>query len=280
MPNPKPLTEKQVPYTGPYSMAGNGKHQGPTAEAMKRALSRAGAPSLPWTDFNNVYNQALENAWDWYDAKHSAGTANNGYAKGRWERLRAMMADPGGQHPGEHALDSYGQTLIQNEAKETSSSTPMATLQGFITEFCRLAIANADAWHYSQARPVALNINPSASSIQSDCSGIIIQCLDYARRKATLIASCQDPAKQNWTGYGNTDYYEDDWPKVSGPYRVGDLAHFANSRHVVLCYQAGSRDTALWLSNGKESDPQTVKLASYRPEDFMFVVRPDYLPAV
>lgn len=277
---PKSLTEKQVPYTGPYSMAGNGKHKGPTAEAMKRALSRAGAPSLPWTDFNNTYNQALENAWDWYDAAHAAGTANNGYAKGRWERLRAMMANPAGPHASEHALDSYGQTLIQNEAKETSSSTPLTTLQGFISDFCKAAIQNADEWHYDQNRPVKLNINPWGTNIQSDCSGIVIQAVDYARRNANLVASTQDPAKQNWTGYGNTDYYEDDWPKVSAPFRVGDLAHFANSRHVIICYQAGDRSTARWLSNGQESDPRTVDLASYRTEDFMFVVRPDYLPAV
>lgn len=280
-----PLSEQDVPYTGPYGLAsGPNKSKGPTAEAMKRALSRAGAPSLPWRDFDSYYNQDLEDAWDWYDRKHGAGSGNDGYGEGRWERLRSMRTNPDGEHPGEWALDDYAQTLIQNEASDTTPPTPPPEVPAvaffrYMTEFIKKAIANEPAWHYNQSRPVRLNIDPSGSNIQSDCSGFVIQAADYARRKANLMTAAQDPAKFRWSGYGNTDYWEDDWQRVWAPYRVGDLAHYANSRHVTICYQAGDRASALWGSHGREGGPESVRLSTYRVNDFMFVVRPLYLLA-
>jgi hypothetical protein len=277
-----PLTEKQVPWTGPYALANNSfghKSKGPTCEAMKRALSRAGAPSLPWTEFDQHYNQKVEQAWDWWDQKQGL-TGNNGYGKGRWERLRAMPARVDGQHAGEYALDSYGQKLIQDEAGATSDSTELEVFQRYFTEFCKLAIENEDNWHYDQGRPVKLNINPSAGSVHSDCSGFGIQCADYARRKAGMMGTVQDPSKQGWSGWGNTDEYEDDWPKIGSPFRVGDAAHFHSERHVLWCHQAGNIETAKWTSHGQESGPDAVTLATYSryPSEFMFVVRPGYIP--
>lgn len=275
-----PLTDKQVPWTGPYSLVGNtagNPSKGPTCEALKRALSRAGAPQLPWQEFDQHYNKKLEEAWDWYDRRVGAGSGNNGYSKGRWERLRSMRANSNGPHAGEYALDQYGRTLIQNEAGETSDSDALTMLQRFITEFVKAAIKNEPNWHYDQDRPVRLDIDPSAGYIKSDCSGFVIQTVDYARRKANLFGSVRDPSKYNWSGYGNTDDDEDGWDHVSSPFRVGDLAHFANERHVIICYQAGDRATALWGSHGREGGPETVKLSTYRVEDFMFVVRPEYI---
>lgn len=273
------LTEKQAPYTGPYGLStSTNKSKGPTVEALKRALSRAGAPSLPWQEFDQHYNVRLEDAWDWYDRKVGAGITNNGYAKGRWERLRSMRADPGGQHAGEYALDQYGRTLIQNEAGLTSDSDELTRLQKYITEFVKAAIANEPNWHYDMSRPVRLDISPTAAFVKSDCSGFVIQSADYARRWANLFGSVVDPSKYHWSGYGNTDDDEDGWPHVSAPYRVGDLAHFANERHVIICYKEGDRTTALWGSHGREGGPESVNLSTYRVNDFMFVVRPDYLP--
>lgn len=274
------LTEKQVPWTGPYSLAGNTQgnpSKGPTCEALKRALSRAGAPSLPWQEFDQHYNKKLEEAWDWYDHKVGA-VLGNGYGKGRWTRLRSMKARTDGPHAGEWALDDYSRKLIQDEAKETADSDELWVLQKLITEFCLLAVKNEPNWHYSQNRPFKLNINPSASSIQSDCSGFVVQSVDYARRKTTFMEKVVDPSKYDFKGYGNTDDDEDGWPHISAPYWVGDLAHFSNERHVIICIQAGDRSTAIWASHGREGGPETVRLSTYRPEDFLFVVRPKYLP--
>lgn len=274
------LTEKQVPWTGPYALATNTQghpSRGPTCEALKRALSRAGAPSLPWREFDRHYNKALEEAWDWYDKKHGFAPGD-GYGKGRWNRLRGMMADSQGQHAGEYALDFYGRKLIQDEAHETADSDQLYVLQRYITEFCLAAIRNEPNWHYSQDRPFKLNINPSASSIHSDCSGFVVQAVDYARRKTSFTDDVRDPSKYDFKGYGNTDDDEDGWPHISAPFRVGDLAHFANERHVVICIQAGDRASAVWASHGREGGPETVRLSTYRTNDFMFVVRPSYLP--
>ena len=151
-------------------------------------------------------------------------------------------------------------------------------LQTKITEFIKKAIANEPAWHYDQDRPVRLDINPSAGFVNSDCSGFVIQAVDYARRQANMYGSIRDPSKYRFTGYGNTDDDEDGWQHVSSPYRVGDLAHFSNERHVIICYKAGDRATALWGSHGREGGPESVSLATYRVNDFMFVVRPEYFP--
>ena len=118
------LTEKQCPWTGPFAVAGNtsgNPSKGPTVEAMKRALSRAGAPSLPWQEFDQHYSKKVEAAWDWYDSHHGA-VAGNGYGKGRWGRLRAMKVPAGGPHAGEWALDDYALKLIHDEAHESADS--------------------------------------------------------------------------------------------------------------------------------------------------------------
>lgn len=277
---PKPLTPKQVPYTGPYAKAGNAKgikSSGPTVEAMKRALSRAGAPTLPWRDFSQEYNANLEAAWDWYGPVDAPNL--DGYGDGRWKLLRLMMCDPAGPNAGQRALDLVGRTLIQNEAGATSDSGRMEKFQGALTAAARRALKAASRWRYdAHERPVELNIDVADPPGTSDCSGSVIQLSDRARRDAGLLAVIQDPAKQNWSGFGNTDQFEDDWPKVTAPYRVGDLAHFANPGHVILCIVAGDANTARWWSFGHEP-PEELALATYRrfPGDFRFVVRPAYI---
>lgn len=280
IPKLKPLTPKQVPYTGPYAKAGNPKgikSRGPTAEAMKRALSRAGAPTLPWRDFSDEYNENLEAAWDWYGPIDAPNL--NGYADGRWKLLRLMMCDPDGPNAGQHALDIVGQTLIQNEAGATSDSGRMEKFQAALTAAALRALAAGSRWRYDEHfRPVALNIDVANPPGTSDCSGSVIQLTDRARRDAGLLAVIQDPAQQNWSGFGNTDRNEDDWPKVSAPYRVGDLAHFGGPGHVIMCITPGDARTARWWSFGHEP-PEDLTLATYRrfPDDFRFVVRPAYI---
>lgn len=269
------LTVLQVPYTGPYSLAtGPAKSKGPTAEALKRALSRMGAPSLPWTDFDQHYNAKLESAFDWFDPG-----GQNGYAKGRWEKIRGARVPAGRPNAGEYALDFYARKLIQDEAGVLADSDQEALFYKFFVEFMQASIRNNQNWHYSQSRPFLLDINP-LGVVHSDCSAYGVQAADYARRKAGLIAQAQDPSKNHWSGFGNTDLYEDDWPKIGAPFRVGDAAHFHSERHVIWCIKPGTVATAEWASNGSESAPELLTLAGYNrfPAEYMFTVRPEYLP--
>lgn len=101
------LTVTQVPPTYPYGLPSSGlKSKGPTAEALKRAMSRLGY--LPWQDFDQHFNQPLSDALAKWDPGHS------GYGKGRWEKIRAAKVREGA-HAGEYALDSVAQQLIQDE---------------------------------------------------------------------------------------------------------------------------------------------------------------------
>jgi hypothetical protein len=234
-------------------------------------MSRLG--HLEWRDFDNQYNKALEEALDKFDPG-----GKNGYGDGRWKKIRAARVKSG-DHAGEWALDRYARTLIQNEAGLTADSDHLALFQKYFTEFFTIAIQHPGNWSYNNwHRPVALNVNP-AKPVISDCSASGIQAADYARRKAGLMGEIRDPSKQNWTGFGNTDMWEDDWPRCWSPYRVGDIGHFHSARHVIWCIAPGTQRTARWWTFGHEP-PQIVTLNTYSrfPSEFMFAVRPDYVP--
>lgn len=265
-----PLTERQVPYTGPYGLAGSGlKEKGPTAEALKRAMSRLGL--IDWTDFDPHYDQTLAAALAEWDP------GNTGYGEGRCKKLRSARVPKGREHAGEYALDAYGQKLIQDEAGATDEGDDEAEVMRYIREFWRKAVQNRARWRYTQTRPFQVFVDPSGSYVRGDCSSTVVQAVAYAGGKAGV--KVVDPSKQSFSGFGNTDLFEDDWPKIGAPYRVGDLAHFHSPRHVVQCIRPGNLWTAEWGSNGKEADPTSFVLANYSrfPGEFMFVVRPTLL---
>ena len=265
------LSERQVPYTGPYGLAASAhKSKGPTAEALKRAMSRLGY--MPWRDFDQHYNATLEEALDKFDP------GKDGYGDGRWRKLRAARVPFGLAHGGEWALDFYARTLIQDEAGETSTSSNEEVVQGWIKMFWEIAIANNRIWHYDQGRPFRVDVDPGKGG-RSDCSAMCVQAVAYAGRMSGI--EVVDPAKWDFRGFGNTDWYEDDWPRVGSPFRVGDLAHFHSSRHVIQCIQAGTFTTAVWGSNGSERAPERLTLAEYSrfPGEYMFTVRPDLVVA-
>jgi hypothetical protein len=266
------LTPQQFPYTGPYGLpTSTFKSKGPTAEAVKRAMGHLGY--MPWRDYDQHWNLVLWEAFaDW---KKSVGLPHDGsYGPKAWEKLRAAIYVRDGRR--KFALDPYARYLVQNEAGQNAQGDAEAKVQSALTEFGYTAIRNTARIHYSQNRPIDVSVDP-ASEFRSDCSGIVIQAYHYAKRKTDL--DVPDPAKQNYTGYGNTDWYEDDHPKVGGPYRVGDLAHFHSPRHVAMCIKPGSYKDAEWLNHGQESDPSLMNLSKYSryPSEFMFVVRPPLL---
>lgn len=266
------LTEAQVPYTGPYGLAAGPipKSKGPTAEALKRAMSRLGY--LEWRDFDQHYNVELEAALDKWDP------GKNGYGEGRWKKIRAAKVLTGPKK-GEWALDAPARTMIQNEKGLVSDSNELERWQAYFTEFFRTAVKHPGNWNYNMYhRPVDVDIEPTDKTT-SDCSASGIQGAHWAAKKAGLLKVIQDPSKQDWSGFGNSDMYEDDWPKVGAPYRVGDIAHFHSSRHVMWCIAPGTQRTAEWWTFGHEP-PSIVTLATYSrfPSEFMFVVRPEYVP--
>lgn len=270
------LTEQQFPYTGPYGLAdGPLKSKGPTAEALKRFFGRVGL--LDWGDYDQHYNKVL---WELVaQLKINQGIRpknlpkDGSYGKEVWEHIRTRKV-PDGPHKGEYALDHYSRKIVQDEAGILSTSAEVAKVQFYIAEWWRIAIAHSSIWHYSQRRPGDVTAAPDRGGY-NDCSLAVIQAHRYAQDKAGVPVP--DPAMYNYSGYGNTDDKEDNWPKIGSPFRVGDLAHFHSERHVVECIKPGTFSTAQWGSNGSEAAPELISpMTSYYrfPEEFMFVVRP------
>lgn len=102
------LSVAQCPYTGPYGLPSSGlRSKGPTAEALKRAMSRLGF--FPWGPFDEHFNQPLADALNEWDPGHT------GYGKGRWEKIRAAKVPKGMDHAGEYALDAVALELIRQD---------------------------------------------------------------------------------------------------------------------------------------------------------------------
>jgi len=270
------LTERQFPYTGPYGLAtGPFKSKGPTAEALKRFFGRLGY--IDWNDYDQHYNLILGNAMKKYKKKKGL-PEDPSYGKIVWPFLRNERVPKGRPNAGEYCLDRYARTIVQNEAKVTADSDEEERVMYFIREYWLAAIANNPNYDYTQTRPINVAMSPSSATAKGDCSGTIINAVYYAGKKAGVTVN--DPAKWNFTGYGNTDYHEDDWPRVFSPFRIGDIAHFHSSRHVIQCIKVGTTETAQWGSHGWNGSPELIgSLQSYSrfPEEFMFVVRPELI---
>lgn len=116
------LTETQFPYTGPYYGPGDkrGLDKGPTAEALKRAMARLGY--MPWTQFDDIYNQNLQSAMADWQINAKVGTATGQYGKASWTKIRSQKI-PNGPHAGEYALDGYAIALVRNEAIHNQKPT-------------------------------------------------------------------------------------------------------------------------------------------------------------
>jgi hypothetical protein len=265
MPDPGPLKRTLYPpsHSEPQSKAGD------DVIAVKRAISRAGF--WKWQEFSDDYTNAFahgddENGNGVAGYQRSVGLDGTGtYGKNTHEKLRKAKVPKGGQHAGDDVFDGTACELYSGSTPP-GSKTPVERVREKLVEFCTRAIAEPD-WYYSQNRAVDVSVNPNGPTT-SDCSGSTIQAFHYAKRETGL--DVPDPSMQGWSGYGNTNYYEDDHPKVtSGSYQIGDLAHYDG--HVCLCFKAGNADTADWFSFG--SEPPSKRKLHYRT-DFRKVVRP------
>ena len=105
-----PLSESELPYTGPYY--GPGHSKGPdknqTVKALKRALWRLGVEPA-FSNPDEHYNAKLENAMARWQ-KTSEVRATGQYGRGSWEALRSAFAPDGS-----HAMDSQCQQWVKED---------------------------------------------------------------------------------------------------------------------------------------------------------------------
>ncbi len=102
------LTEQQCPWTGPYGLPESGlRHEGPTAEALKRFLWRLELFHGP--PYDQGFNKPLSDGLARWDPGHT------GYGKGRWEKARKQRIPKGKEHAGEYALDAVALQLIRED---------------------------------------------------------------------------------------------------------------------------------------------------------------------
>jgi hypothetical protein len=270
MPDPGPLKRTLYPpsHSQPQSKPGD------DVIAVKRAVSRAGF--WPWQEFSDDFTN---------DFAHGGGSKENSgvsgfqrsvgldgtgtYGKNTHEKLRRAKVPKGAPHAGEDCFDARAVELYAGSTPP-GSKPDVERVRDKLVEFCTRAIAEPD-WYYSQNRAVDVSVSPDGPTT-SDCSGSTIQAFHFAKRETGIAVP--DPSMQGWSGYGNTNYYEDDHPKVtSGSYVVGDLAHYDG--HVCLCFKAGDADSSDWFSFG--SEPPSKRKLHYR-SDFRKVVRPPLVP--
>lgn len=114
-----PLTEKQVPYTGPYSRPGGAyRSKGPTAKALKIAAKRMGQAPFAGKDnasFDYVFNDELEAALD-----RLTMPSWDGYGHRRWVSVRGLVTSKR-----EHALNKEARDLIlEDYARMTQTALP------------------------------------------------------------------------------------------------------------------------------------------------------------
>jgi len=237
---------------------------GADVEAVKRAVSRAGF--FPWQEFDRAYNEKISDAVKSFQKKNGLDATGN-YGEATHNKLKSKNVPSGSPNAGEDCFDKKAADLYKGY-KPPPEQSNVEKVRSYITEFCENAIN--EPWNYSQNRAVDVSVDPNYDDNDSDCSGSVIQAFHYAKRKTGL--NVKDPAKQGWSGYGNTSYYEDDHPTVTGSYLVGDMAHYDG--HVCVCFHPGNADSADWFSFG--SEPPSKRKLHYR-SDFRKVVRPPLL---
>jgi hypothetical protein len=274
------LPEEQAPFSEPYALAGNSsgfRSKGNTALAVKRALAHLGFLKWEPDQWDNQWNQKVNDAavkW-----KRKRGIISESSTDGSWgEKAHGVMLTAWYRKDSKElpAFDGESQSLLKEEKRAWDEAhkpppPPAGTWDKHLTAFCEQAIN--EPWNYSQNRAIDVTVEPNDDSVNSDCSGSVIQAFNYANRKSGQ--KVPDPSKYNYAGWGNTWDDEDGHPKVTnGQYKVGDLAHYDG--HVCVCYHPGDANSADWFSFG--SEPPSKRKLYYR-SDFKFVVRPPRSPS-
>lgn len=263
------LTPKQAPFTGPYYGPSDrrGPMKGSTAKALKRMMIRLGRFEGDLSELDPHYNLRLEKAMRSWQRTLPDVQDTGQYGRGSWEAARAARVPKGRPNAGQYALDGVAQRLLQEEWQE-QQAPDLDDARKAMADYLLSAENNEQRWHYSQRRPfTGFGVDPDKDHV-NDCSSYVVLAYHWARTKTGI--SIPDPSGHGYSGYGNTWDDLDGHQKVSGAFKVGDLAHYDG--HVTICRKAGDFNSAIWSSHGSESGPDARALF-YR-DDFLFVVRP------
>lgn len=258
----------------------------PDVVAYKRTISRAGR--WAWGTFDDTFSNAFAHG------KAGGNVADSGVAgvqrqgnispdtgwigQSTFNLLRSIRIPDGLPNAGQPAMDSVAVDLIEQAwQKFHDPPSTLDDVEHAVVDLLVRSIKAQPAWHYSQHRAMT-NLGVAPEKEQSaDCSTSSTDAYFWAK-KVTGVA-VPDPNHSGYNGYGYTGTLINN-PKVSAPYRIGDLGLYgtsmSNTTHVVTCYVAGSGSASEWCSHGSEAAPYPVEL-SYR-SDLLCVVRPGLMP--
>lgn len=250
---------------------------GPDVVAVKRATARAFPELFPWANFDEVYNSRIVQAWRSIQVEYKISPATGNYGAASHELLTDLRR---AGHPTEWAWDATAINLEEGEWKviHTPPVSPLERVQAAMVNYMDRSLANAANWHYVPERPMTtLGKNPDGV-LDNDCSEGATDIYFWGRTVTGILVP--DPNGRGYDGYGNTDTlwaHNENRQVTNGQYQIGDLCLFyADNGHVIVCLQAGDRNTSVWWSNGSEAAPYTVRMY-YRP-DLRGVVRPIIVP--
>jgi hypothetical protein len=107
-----PLTEEQLPYTGPFYGPTDGRQprRGSTVKALKRALGRMGHGTF--TSPDDRYNLKLEAAMHQWQKKVGISPASGQYGKGSYNAMRGAFAPDG-----THAMDAVCISWVKDDVR-------------------------------------------------------------------------------------------------------------------------------------------------------------------
>ena len=257
---------------------------GPDVVAYKRTLCRLGRwqPWDPdaWDDsFSNLFSHGRGTGMVGDSGvagfQRQMNVQSTGWVGSSTFNMLRSARVPTGPHTGEMAMDGPAVNLI-NQAYARFQKPPAPSpddVRSAMADYCRRSIASAGGIHYSQNRAMTHLGKKPESGFTADCSGHATGTYFWAQD--VLGSPVPDPNHSGYNGYGYTGTLINN-PKVSSPYKIGDLALYgpstSNTSHVVTCYQAGDASSAKWCSHGSEEGPYSVALR-YR-SDLLCVVRP------
>lgn len=172
-------------------------------------------------------------------------------------------------HDEKLAAAGHARRLTPNEKKRA---------RGAMSRYVLNAIQTAATKHYSQHRPMAHLGRSPLVEWTADCSGFDTGVFAWARKVTGLPVEDPNGASFNFSGWGYTGTllaanYRRQVPS-GRRYFIGDMALYGApgaTKHTVICFKGGDRNTSVWGSHGNEAGPYAVRL-HYRA-DFLCVVR-------
>ena len=132
-------------------------------------------------------------------------------------------------------------------------------------------------WHYAQTRPyTGLGAAPQTFHTD-DCSSYCALSFWWAGHHTGHPVA--DPLNWHYSGYGNTQSAYEYLKAHHAPkdkYRIGDMAIYgsaSNTVHMMVCRKAGTGQTAVWSSFGREAGPEARDDIHYHPSALLGVYR-------